>query len=477
LPRSALQTAVILLVTTLSPAGRALAQSGFPALDEAEAPPALVRSVEVVATPEGPALEIIATRPLVPQITKLAAPPRLVIDLPKAYLSSRQKVTFRDAEVNRIRVDQFQKKPPTVRLVVELSKACDVGWDEAGNRLMVRIHAERPSPAPAPSPVAAQGLAPASIPGEPPGSGALVMAGDRLAPGSSISAGTDTAVVNLERGGQVRVCPGTTVSVTSSPDRHSLMLAISTGALETHYRLDASADSILTPDFRILLAGPGEFDYAISADSRGNTCVRALLGNTASAVVSELMGDGIYQVKPFEQVVFHSGHLAVLDASVPADCGCPAPSTTVLRASAESPPASSVQVTPQASSSPTHLENQAPERAQAAPGTPAVAAAPPPSAGVTIAGSAPETASLPDLKPSDIHVQVDAPFVFQASDPPATPPLEAKRASLGDAPGPKPPAVAPLPPSTKAPDPQAGDHPPHRGFLGKVKNALSALFK
>jgi hypothetical protein len=475
LPRSALQTAVILLVATLSPAGRALAQSGFPAIDEAEVPPALVRSVEVAATPEGPALEIIATRPLVPQITKLASPPRLVIDLPKAYLSSRQKVTFRDAEVNRIRVDQFRKNPPTVRLVVELSKACDVGWDEAGNRLTVRIRAEHPSPAPAPSPVAAQGLAPASIPGEPPSSGALVMAGDRLAPGSSITAGADTAVVNLERGGQVRVCPGTTVSVASSPDRHSLMLALSTGALETHYRLDASADSILTPDFRILLAGPGEFDYAISADSRGNTCVRALLGNTASAVVSELMGDGIYQVKPFEQVVFHSGHLAVLDASVPADCGCPAPSTTVLRASAESPPANSVQVTPPAAS-PTHLENQAPERAQAAAGTPNLVGAPSPSAGATIAPAAPETASLPELKPTDIHVQVDAPFVFRASDPPATPPIEAKRASLGDA-GPKPPEVAPLPPSSKAPDPQAADHPPHRGFLGKVRNALSSLFK
>jgi AMIN domain len=476
LPRSALQTAVILLVATLSPAGRALAQSGFPAIDEAEAPPALVRSVEVAATPEGPALEIIATRPLVPQITKLTSPPRLVIDLPKAYLSSRQKVTFRDAEVNRIRVDQFRKKPPTVRLVVELAKACDVGWDEAGNRLTVRIHAEHSSPAPAPSPVAAQGLVPASLPGEAPGPGALVMAGDRLAPGSSITAGADTAVVNLERGGQVRVCPGTTVSVASSPDHHSLMLAMSTGALETHYRLDASADSILTPDFRILLAGPGEFDYAISADSRGNTCVRALLGNTAPAVVSELMGDGIYQVKPSEQVVFHSGHLAVLDASVPADCGCPTPSTTVLRASAEAPPASSVEVTPPAAS-PTHLENQTPERVQAAAGTPAVAGAPPPSAGVTIAPPAPETASLADSKPSDIHVQVDAPFVFRASDPPATPPIEAKRASLGDAPGPKPPEVAPLPPSTKAPDPQAGDHPPHRGFLGRVKNALSSLFK
>jgi len=352
-----------------------------------------------------------------------------------------------------------------VRLVVELSKVCDVGWDEAGNRLMVRLRAEQPSPAPPPAAVAAQGLAPASIAGGPPGPGALVMAGDRLAPGSSITAGADTAVVNLERGGQVRVCPGTTVSVTSSPDRHALMLAMSTGALETHYRLDASADSILTPDFRILLAGPGEFDYAISADSRGNTCVRTLLGNTASAVVSELMGDGIYQVKPFEQVVFHAGHLSLLDAQVPADCGCPAPTTTVLRASAESPPAISARVPPQAAP-PQHLENEAPEPAQAAPGTPPAAVAAPPSAGVTIARSTPETASLPDSKPSDIHVQVDAPFVFQASDPPAVAPIEAKRASLDDAQGPKPPAVTPLPPPA-----------PHRGFLGRVKNALSALFK
>jgi hypothetical protein len=436
--------------------------------------PIFVRSVRVLP---GPAVEILSSRPLVPAISTLDNPPRLVIDLPNADLpanlsGNNNRIDSSAQEIRRIRVNQYQNAPPVTRVVVDLVKPVGHTWDAAGNRLMVRLRASpgQVTAKPPSVPAFTQGIQPAAVPLGPGSSGTVVLAGSRAAAGSSVTAGSETSVLRLQRGGEVLVCPGTTVSVTSAQSGQGLMLGMNTGALEAHYKLDASADSILTPDFRILLAGPGEFHYAVSADSRGNTCVRALPGNTASVIVSELLGEGNYQVKPTEQIVFHSGRLNLVDAAVPASCGCPPPEIPVMLASAAPVPAVSDAKQP----SSVDLGRDGSKAV-----TPPASARP---SGVTLPGEAaalpPETAALPPSKPSDVHVQVEAPFVFRAADMPANHPPAPKPAPIPDAqslpvrdlPRPAIFETEVLPPA------QSQAKQVHHGAFGKIKGFFSAIF-
>ncbi len=425
---------------------------------------ASVQSVRMIPAWDGPAIEILASRPLIPSITKLENPLRLVIDLPGAVLSgSHPRIDFHNEQVKGVRVSQYRTPPsPVARIVVDLAAPVDSSWDAAGNRLMVRMRTVPQATAKPPSvPAFSTGVQPAAVPLNTSSNGGVVLAGSKIPPGSSVTAGSDTAILRLGRGGEVRVCPGTTVSVTASQNGHALMLGMSTGALEAHYYLDASADSILTPDFRIELPGPGQFHYAVSADSRGNTCVRALPGNTASVIVSELLGEGTYQVKPAEQVVFRSGRLNNVDAVLPAGCGCPPPAIPVMRASAVPPPTSERNL-------PSSV-NLAAER-QPLGTTPAAPAEHAPPAG--FAAASPETAPLPPSKPNEVHVQVEAPFVFRASDPPPPQPAPVREVELLPLQSPHPAFLqaATLPPVQMQPKPA------RHGVMGKIKGFFVALF-
>ena len=427
-----------------------------------------IRSVKVIPEKDGPVLEILSDRPLSPIITKLEGPLRLVIDLPKASMpANRKRIDFRNEEISSIRLNQFQNDPPIGRIVVDLLKPTAYSWDAAGNHLMVRLHAIADTSVRAPStPAFTAGVQPLAVPISPGASGTVVLAGSRVAAGSSVTAGADTAILSLARGGVVHVCPGTTVSITSSPNGRDLMLGMSTGALEAHYALDASADSILTPDFRILLTGPGVFHYAVSADSRGNTCVRALPGNTASVIVSELMGDGTYQVKPEEKIAFRSGRLNQIDASVPDSCGCPPPPVPVLRTAAppvsDDLPATVRLALPTDSPKPVRSPQLSSER-------PASGTAP---SHVTLSIINPETAPLPPSQPEEIHVQIEAPLVFRAGDSAQPAPTgEAERLPITDSRTPTAPRTTVLPP------PANQTKPRNHGFFGKMKGFFSGLFR
>jgi AMIN domain-containing protein len=425
---------------------------------------ALVNSVRVLYEQNAPAVEVISTHQVVPSIGFLDSPPRLVIDLLNARIGlQRKRVPVLQENILTIRTEQYQKDPPIVRIVVDLLVPYKYTWDIAGNRLMVRLKALNvpTQAANAPGnkspfqPPQALSLSPSATPTIVPlagGVGEVSVSDKRLAAGSSLTAGPDTAVLHLSRGGEIRVCPGTTVSVTPSKNSRDLMLGMNTGSLETHYALDASADSVLTPDFRILFAGPGEFDYAVSADSHGNTCVRGLAGNGSSAIVSELMGDRVYQVKPTEQAVFHNGRIDKVGTEVPRDCGCPVP-VPVMRAAAktEAPPNASVAGTVTSSESVAQPQTLS---------------------------SGPETGPVPPSHPGDIQVQVDAPIVFRGKKNSAALPAPvievAQLPVMGSSVRPMWLELQAQPPP--APAPSAAGESEHHGLMHKIKGFFAAVF-
>lgn len=283
------------------------------------------------------------------------------------------------------------------------------------------------------------------------GSVVLVGGGTRLLSGSTVTAGSEPAGVRLTRGGELRVCPETSLGVNAGSSR-DLMLSLSAGAVEANYSLNASSDTIVTPDFRIQLVGPGQFHVAVASDFRGNACVKSLAGNTASVMVSELMGNGSYQVKPGEQVYFRNGSVAEATSHSLFECGCPAgPAILQADKSITQPPTPSTSEATQAEA-------------------------------VIPASQPTVAAALPATEPSDVHIQVDAPLVFSARTPEPAPDPAPDSYAIAEL---KPLAVPAvfadfLASSIAAPPPQpavAAKPKNRKGFFGRLGSFFVALIK
>jgi hypothetical protein len=270
--------------------------------------------------------------------------------------------------------------------------------------------------------------------------------------GSELSAGIAPATLKFARGGQVRICPHSGLNVTSS--NQGFMLATGTGAIEIDYQLNQqTADVLITPDFNVALVGPGTFHFALGVGKQGDTCVKPLPGNTSEVTFSELLGTGSYKSQPNRTMVFRGGKLDA-PAEFSGECGCPIVAP-VMRTEAPSNP-------------PKDNSTNSADR-------------------VAVASSEP-TSSLPPEKPGQVHVQVDAPFIFTAR--PATGrPYSVAKVPLASLPNvyflqekvdpvvliEKQPEVS-LKADAAMPKAQDKPQPEKKGFMGHVKGFFGSLF-
>ena len=168
------------------------------------------------------------------------------------------------------------------------------------------------------------------------GSITLSAAGMRVLNGSQVAAGEAAALLKLNRGGQLRICPKTTLSLNEGANS-GLVLGLNAGAMELDYALASGSDTLLTPDFRLQLISPGTFHLAISVAPSGDTCLRTLSGDDAAVFVAEMIGSDSYQLSPGKSVFFRAGKISgTTDA--PASCGCPEPKPAAISAVPVPPP-------------------------------------------------------------------------------------------------------------------------------------------
>jgi hypothetical protein len=145
-----------------------------------------------------------------------------------------------------------------------------------------------------------------------------------------ITAGPKTAQVTLPYRGTLNVCPSTTVklSVDSSvpvSEVPGLLIAFDAGALEANFAIARNSDVVLTPNFRILISGPGSADVKVRLGEAGDTCVDNSGESAPYVVVTSVFDSGLYRVQPGQRVMFEHGSLQSVVDEEQEPCGCPLP--------------------------------------------------------------------------------------------------------------------------------------------------------
>jgi len=144
----------------------------------------------------------------------------------------------------------------------------------------------------------------------------------------SVTSGTRTTNVVLPHRGVLRICASSTVKLASDSsvpagDVPGLLMALDHGAVEASFATGRNADVLLTPDFRILIGGPGAADVKVRLGEHGDTCVDNAGVNAPYVLVSSVFDGGAYRVQPGQRVLFEHGSLQEVVDQETESCGCP----------------------------------------------------------------------------------------------------------------------------------------------------------
>jgi hypothetical protein len=159
-----------------------------------------------------------------------------------------------------------------------------------------------------------------------------------IAASGAITSGAETTEVVLPHRGVLRVCASTTVKLAADAsvpagEVPGLLMAMDHGAIEmsfaSSFASGRNSDILLTPDFRILIAGPGAAEVKVRLGQQGDTCVDNAGANAPYVLVSSVFDGGAYRVQPGQRVMFQHGSLHDVVDQEKEPCGCPPPAATV----------------------------------------------------------------------------------------------------------------------------------------------------
>jgi hypothetical protein len=229
--------------------------------------------------------------------------------------------------------------------------------------------------------------------------GALEVTGSKaiIAASGTVTSGQQTTQVTLPRRGVLRVCAATTVKLAADSSvpasgMPGLLMAMDHGAVEMSFATSAeqNADILLTPDFRILIGGPGAAEVRVRLADHGDTCVENAGVNAPYVLVSSVFEGGAYRVQPGQRVMFQHGSLKEVVDQEKEPCGCPPPAPrgnefplaqseglAPLAAPAPAPPAAgNTPVAPLTYNSAEHAPQPAPSSSPSTAGAATAAATP-----------------------------------------------------------------------------------------------------